>query len=287
MPLQLPEGKKIAVNIGADFDAHAVWMGTFNLKSPSYLSRGEFGAKVGVPRVLELFKRYEIVGTWCTPTHTMETFPAEFNTILEAGQEIAAHGCYHESVPSLDLDTERRLMDLTIEKHIKIVGKRPRGYRSPAWDFTEHTLDVLEQTGFEWDSSLMGRDFEPYHPSRVDVRWEEGSIIGEPSKILEFPVSWYLDDFPAVEYVPGVNAGLGDTEAIFRRWRDHFDYAYRNLANPVLALTVHPQTIGRAHHIMMFERLIEHMAAHEGVWFASLSDIYDCWVEDPSAPTTK
>ena len=279
MSLTLPTGKKIAVNIGADFDAHAVWMGTFGLTSPSYLSRGEFGAEVGVPRLLKLFDKYQVKGTWCTPGHSMETFPAAFSSIIEAGQEIAAHGCFHENVPSLDADAERRLMAKQLEQHEKHVGVRPRGYRSPAWDFTELTMSLLEEFGFDWDSSLMGRDFEPYHPRPVDVRWEEGSVFGEPTRILEFPVSWYLDDFPAVEFVPGVNQGLSGTEPIFQRWKDHFDYAYANVTNPVLAITVHPQTIGRAHHIMMLERLLEHMAGHDGVWFASLSEIYDTWTD--------
>jgi peptidoglycan-N-acetylglucosamine deacetylase len=280
MSLHLPEGKRLAVNVGADFDAHSVWMGTFGLTSPSYLSRGEFGAEVGVPRLLNLFQRYGVQGTWCTPAHSMETFPAAFASILEAGQEVAAHGCFHEGVPKLDEAEERRLMARQLEQHEKNVGKRPRGYRSPAWDFTENTLAILEEFGFEWDSSLMGRDFEPYHPRPVEVRWEEGSVFGEPSPLLEFPVSWYLDDFPAVEYIPGANAGLGSTEVIYQRWKDHFDYAYEHVDGGVLALTVHPQTIGRAHHIAMFEKLIDYMAGHDGTWFASLSDIYDTWTED-------
>lgn len=280
MPLNLPDGKKIAVNIGADFDAHSVWMGTFGKTSPSYLSRGEFGAEVGVPRLLRLFERYGVRGTWCTPVHSMETFPDAFRGIVDAGQEIAAHGCYHESVPSLDQDTEIRLMEKTVKGHLKHTGVRPRGYRSPAWDFTEHTLELLEKTGFEWDSSLMGRDFQPYHPRPVEVRWEEGSVLGTPSPILEFPVSWYLDDFPAAEYIPGVNPGLGSSEVMFQRFRDHFDYAYAYETAPVLAITVHPQTIGRAHHMLGMERLFEHMAGHDGVWFASLSEIYDTWTED-------
>lgn len=280
MSLHLPEGKKLAVNIGADFDAHSVWMGTFGLTSPSYLSRGEFGAEVGVPRLLDLFDRYGVRGTWCTPAHSMETFPAAFNKILEADQEVAAHGCFHEGVPKLDHDEERRLMERQLEQHEAIVGKRPRGYRSPAWDFTDHTLSILEEFGFEWDSSLMGRDFEPYHPRPVEVRWEEGSVFGRPSPLLEFPVSWYLDDFPAVEYIPGVNEGLGSTEVIFQRWKDHFDYAYEHVDGGVLAITVHPQTIGRAHHMVMFEKFIAYVAGHEGTWFAPLSDIYDTWQED-------
>jgi len=271
MTLNLPSGKRLAVSIGADFDAHSVWMGNFGLSSPSYLSRGEFGAEVGVPRLLDLFGRYSI----------METFPGAFQSILDiGGHEIAAHGCYHESVPKLDRDEERRLMDKALAVHERIIGKRPRGYRSPAWDFTEHTLDILQDNAFDWDSSLMGRDFEPYHPRPVTVRWEEGSIMGEPSPLLEIPVSWYLDDFPAVEYIPGINAGLGSAQVVFERWKDNFDYAYQHAPSGVIAFTVHPQTIGRAHHILMFERLVDYMVGHDGAWFATLSDIYDTWTDD-------
>ncbi|MGI5440033.1 polysaccharide deacetylase [Streptomyces shenzhenensis] len=280
MPLHLPEGKTLAVNIGADFDAHSVWMGTFNLSSPSYLSRGEFCAEVGVPRLISLFDRYDIRATWCTPGHSMVTFPERVRQIVDAGHEIAAHGCYHEGVPKLDADTERRLMAAQLAQHERYVGVRPRGYRSPAWDFTDQTLSVLEENGFEWDSSLMGRDFEPYHPRPVEVGWEEGSSFGPASPLLEFPVSWFLDDFPAAEYIPGVNQGLGSSEVMFQRWKDHFDFAYRNVPGGVLTLTVHPQTIARAHYLMGFERLIEYMAGHEGTWFATLSDIYDTWRED-------
>lgn len=280
MPLNLPEGKTLAVNIGADFDAHSVWMGTFGLSSPSYLSRGEFCAEVGVPRLISLFERHAVRATWCTPGHTMVTFPERVRQIVDAGHEIAAHGCYHEGVPKLDPDTERRLMEAQLKQHEKYTGARPRGYRSPAWDFTDQTMNVLEENGFEWDSSLMGRDFEPYHPRPVRVGWEEGSTFGPASPLLEFPVSWFLDDFPAAEYIPGVNQGLGSSEVMFQRWKDHFDYAYRHVPGGVLTLTVHPQTIARAHYLMGFERLIEYMAGHEGTWFAPLSDIHDTWTED-------
>lgn len=280
MALNLPDGKTLAVSIGADFDAHSVWMGTFGLSSPSYLSRGEFGAEVGLPRLLRLFERYDITTTWCTPAHTMITFPSHFQTILDGGHEIAAHGCWHEPVPKLEGGEERRLMEKTLELHEKYVGKRPRGYRSPAWDFTDETLGLLEEFGFEWDSSLMGRDFQPYHPRPVNVGWEEGSTFGEPSPILEFPVSWLLDDFPVVEYIPGVNQGLGSSEVMFQRFKDHFDYAYREGPTGVLSITVHPQTIGRAHNMIGLEKFIDYMSGFPGTWFAPLSDIYDTWTDD-------
>jgi peptidoglycan-N-acetylglucosamine deacetylase len=280
MPLILPEGKHLAVALGADFDAQSLWMADNNI-SPSFLSRGEFGAEVGLPRLLEVFRKYKIRATCCTPTHTMLTFPKQVEAILKDGHEIGAHGVFHEKILTLGPERERELMELQLEVHQRVIGRHPRGYRSPSWDFSQITLSLLEEFGFEWDSSLMGRDFEPYHPRPVLIDYEKGNQFGPPSPILEFPVSWYLDDFPFVEFYPSV--GLpGSTSAgmLFDRWKDAFDYAYAHVPNGVYILTVHPQTIGRAQHIMMFERLIQHMCEQSGVWFASLSDVYDCWKEE-------
>lgn len=279
MPLKLPAGKRLAVSISADFDAHSVWMGTFGSTSPSLLSRGEFGAEVGVPRLLELFDRYGIRTTWCIPTHTMQTFPERCATIVEAGHEIAAHGVYHEPIPTLQPDEERRLMELQLSQHEKLLGSRPYGYRSPAWDFSETTLALLEEFEFVWDSSLMGRDFEVYHPRPVvSVDRERGNVFGEPSPILEIPVSWYLDDFPPLENLPR-SVGMASTDSVLSRWTEHFDFAYDRVPGGVLALTLHPQTIGRAHHFLMLERFIEHLASHDGTWFAPLGEIAACWQE--------
>jgi hypothetical protein len=74
--------------------------------------------------------------------------------------------------------------------------------------------------------------------------------------------------------------GLSTTEQVYDRWKDHFDYAYREAEGGVLCLTVHPQCIGRAPQIMMLERFIDYMAGHSGVWFAPMSDVRDTWIED-------
>jgi peptidoglycan/xylan/chitin deacetylase (PgdA/CDA1 family) len=283
MPLKLPQGKRIAVAIGADFDAHSLWMGMFNRTSPSYLSRGEFGAEVGVPRLLELFRRFDVKATFFTPGHTLVTFPARVEQIIEAGHEIGAHGCYHELITSLEPDEERELMDIQLQQHDQIVGKKPRGYRSPAWDFSEITLQLLEQHGFEWDSSLMGRDFEPYHPCPVRVNWKTANEFGPPSPILEIPVSWYLDDAPPTEYIAGFGTGLGSHELLYTRWSETFDYGRTRAPGGVLALTIHPFCSGRSHHMLMLERLLEYMSSFDDAWFATMSEVYECWEDGDDA----
>jgi peptidoglycan/xylan/chitin deacetylase (PgdA/CDA1 family) len=280
VPLALPSGKRLAVSIGADFDAHCLWMGTFGLTSPGYLSRGEFGAEVGVPRLLRLFDEYDMRTTWCIPSHTLRTFPGRCAEIVEHGHEIAAHGCYHEQVPKLDAAEERRLLALQIADHEQLVGRRPVGYRSPAWDFSDATLGLLEEFGFVWDSSLMGRDFEAYRPRPVvTVDRELGNTFGEPSTLIELPVSWFLDDFPALENLPRSPA-MGATDTLFARWQDHFDFAYTRIPGGVFVLTVHPQTIARAHALMMFERFVDYVAGHDGAWITTLSEIAACYHDD-------
>ncbi|RKP57817.1 polysaccharide deacetylase family protein [Pararobbsia silviterrae] len=278
MSLKLPQGKRIAVNIGVDFDAQSVWMTSFGLTSPGYLSRGEYGAVVAAPRLLAELNRFDIKSTWFTPTHTMQTFPRQFEEVLKNGHEIGAHGCVHEKVGGLSEEAERALMEKQLGLHQSIIGKRPRGYRSPSWDLTENTLTILEDHGFEWDSSLMGRDFEPYRPCNVTIREDGGNIFSEPSKkILEMPVSWHLDDFPVIEYVPRMNAGMSPPEVVLQRWLDHFTYAYEEVRNAAVFFTFHPQSIGKAPYIMMLRRLLEKISSYQGVWFATMSEIHDCW----------
>ena len=182
-------------------------MGTFQSSSQTMLSRGQFGAEVGSRRLLDTFARYGVRTTWCVPTHTIQTFRSSVDKILEHGHEIAAHGVYHEYVPKLDVAEERRLIEVQIALHEKLLGSRPRGYRSPALDVTDHTLPLLREYGFDWDSSLMGHDFEPYRPRLVtNIDRESGNTFGPPIDILEFPVSWFLDDFPELESFPSTHS---------------------------------------------------------------------------------
>ena len=275
--LVLPPGKRIAVNLGVDFDAQSIWMGAINHVTPATMARGEFAARVGVPRLLGLHAELGVRTTYFIPGHTLDTFPKVCAAIQEHGHELGHHGYYHESPRAVSSDTYRRLIELAF-KSFERFDTRPTGYR--AWDPREDTLDILEEYGFRYDSSLMADDFTPYHPQRWRVRWENGNVAGRASSILEIPVSWALDDFPVMTHVPGLQAGLGDTDVWLTHHRAAFDYAYANVPNACFAPVVHPQSIGQAHVIMAYRQLIEYIAQHSGVWFATLAEIAGCWQDD-------
>jgi peptidoglycan/xylan/chitin deacetylase (PgdA/CDA1 family) len=281
--VKVPAGKKVAFGLGVDFDALSLWDGTFHTLSPEYLSRGEFGAEVAAQRLLRLFEKRHIKTTWCIPGHTADTFPDPCKEVIAAGHEIAHHGYAHENPTQANKETERQAFLRGLDALARI-GVRPRGYRSPGWDVSAHTLDLLEELGFIWDSSLMANDLHPYYPRHVTRpstvqhgSYEvaaSASLFSPPSAILELPVSWYLDDFPAMEFVSRTQAGLMAVSQLEERWRATFDYAVTEEEGCCYLLTIHPQTSGRAHMLPMLDRLIGYMQ-EQGATFMTLSEIAD------------
>lgn len=125
----------------------------------------------------------------------MDTFPGWCKKILEDGHEFGHHGYYHAIPPGISKDTERRLVNLAFDTFNSVLGIRPTGYRSPYWDYGDNTLDIIEEQGFLYDTSLMAHDLVPYHPRRWEVNWEKGNVAGKASEVLEIPVNWYSTTF--------------------------------------------------------------------------------------------
>src|SRR3546814_6921928 len=117
-----------------DVDALSIWVSTFKLTSPTPLSRGEYGARVGLGRVLSVLERHAVRATFFVPAHTAASFPDEVHGIASAGHEIGAHGFVHESPVAFTRAEEIDLLARSEEVLQQVVGERPVGYRSPAWD---------------------------------------------------------------------------------------------------------------------------------------------------------
>jgi len=258
-----------------DFDAMSVWLGSYPRVTPAMLSRGEFGASVAVPRILELLGRYGIRATFFTPGHTVESFPEVVETILAAGHELGHHGYGHED-PSEQTPVEERVsLERGLAALQKVTGQRPWGYRSPSWDYGEATLPLLLEYGFVYDSSLFAGDFYPYRPRLGDVVSKDRPLErGQPASIWEFPVHFSLDDWPHFTFnFDPYRMGLSAPSKVFEIWAAEFDYMHAHAPAGVLTLTMHPQVIGRGHCMAMLERLITHILTAGHVHFARLIDV--------------
>ncbi len=273
------------VCLSFDFDAMSLWLGTFRASTPTAMSRGEFGARVGVPRILELLEREGIPASFFIPGHTVDSFPELARRIAAAGHEIGHHGYLHESPVNLSEAEERRVLDQGLEAIDRATGGRPVGYRSPAWDLSDSSVALLLEYGFEYDSSMMAQDFEPYRCRAGDVaHTDRGYEFGEEVDLVEFPVSWTLDDFPLMEFVLNpVFPGLAAPDQARSMWIGDFDWMVDHVPGGVFGITFHPQVIGRGSRMQIVTDLIAH-AKERGARFARVCDVVREWkAEHPFA----
>lgn len=257
-----------------DFDAISIWIGPFAARSPSMISRGEFGA-VGCGRILRLLEREGVAATFFVTGHTAETYPDLTREIVAAGHEVGHHGYLHENPLALETpQREREVLRRGLDALDGVAGVRPLGYRSPSWDNSPWTIELLLEEGFQYESSLMGDDFTPYWCRTGDVIQADGPyVFGDEVDLVEMPVSWILDDFPHFEYLSlpsGVRPGLSAPSKVEEIWRDELTFMRREVPNGVYTLTMHPQVIGRGHRLLMLERLIAWMKEHPGTRFTTL-----------------
>ena len=259
-PQGWPGGARCAVALSFDSD-HETNELREGGQSIGRLSQGQYGARQGVPRILEILGRRGAKASFFVPAVTALLYPDEQRRVVAEGHEVAIHGWIHERNSELPREAERELQMRSADALEKVTGRRPVGIRTPSWDFSPDTLAITREMGLLYDSSLM-----------ADVDCYELLMDGEPTGVVELPVEWMRDD--AVYFNMNRFAALrpytppADVFDIFRR---EFDAAYRE--GGIFQLTMHPHITGYRSRVWILDELIGHMRTHEGVWFATHAQI--------------
>ena len=246
-----------------------LWRDPNFARFPSLMSMAEYGPAVAAPRILDLLDKHGIKASFYVPGYVAETHVDLVEDIARRGHEVGHHGYMHEPPGYLEPDQEREILERGIDILQGITGVAPTGYRSPSWELSEVSVDLLVSHGFHYDSSLMGDD-APY------VLNED-----EPDKrLVEVPVHWTLDDAPNFVYAPAANrlGPMRNPDEVFATWAAEFEglYNYGRAFN----LTMHPQYIGRPGRLLMLERLIEHIRTFPNVEFMRVNDVAALWSRD-------
>lgn len=269
--------KPFIVCLTFDFDALSVWLSGSLQATPARLSRGEYGARVGVPRILKLLEQYAIPATFFIPGHTVESFPASVEAILEAGHELGNHGYGHEDISTQSPQEERRSLEMGQKALERCMGYPPKGYRSPSWDYSDVTLSLLTEYGFLYDSSLFADDYHPYHPRQGDQAGILQPLLkGKEVGLWEFPVDFCLDDWPHFTFdFSSPRPGLSGPSKVLEIWKDEFNYMLDHEQSGVFTLTAHPQVIGRGHRMNLLENFLQHILSRGQARFARLSEVVE------------
>lgn len=261
-PVIWPDGNAVAVALTFDFDAEELWLGNDPTCGDQLgvMALGHYGAKVGVPKILDLLTEEDLSATFFIPGAVAERYPGHVREIRDRGHEVAHHGHTHipadPSVPGLICEQ----LDRALEALWVAAEVRPVGYRAPDGVSSEAGFRAMSERGFVYDSSLKD-DYRPYRITLAD-----GS-----ASLVELPEQPSFDDWSYGSISPVAYRVLQSKDAVQSIWQDNFDELRRwgGLAMPVM----HPQITGRPLRLSTLRDFIEHTRTDDDVWYATCSEI--------------
>jgi peptidoglycan/xylan/chitin deacetylase (PgdA/CDA1 family) len=255
-----PRGARAAVSFTFDVDAEAGWLGEGEEygRRLSILSESRYGVTRGLPRILELLRRYDAPATFFVPGHTADHHPGLVEGLLEAGHEVAHHGYLHLRSDKVGLQDQVEEIDRGLEALTRAGAPFPQGYRSTSWELTPETFALLVDRGFRYDSSCMGDD-RPY----VE-RWGDLEIV-------ELPVHWSLDDWPRFGWNIDSGGNVADPDELRRCWVAEVGSARAERRHT--SFTMHPEVIGRPYRLAHLEAVLQHVVEAGDVWLARLDSV--------------
>ena len=259
-PASWPGGARCCVALSFDADHETIPLRDAD-ESPMRISQGQYGARQGVPRIRALLARHAVPASFFYPAVSALLYPDEVRAVAADGHEIGIHSWIHEANTTLPPGVERDLTLRAADVLERLAGRRPVGIRTASWDFSVDTLSIIREMGLLYDSSLMADD-DPY----------ELLDGGDPTGIVELPPEWIRDDAPYFNFVRfGALRPYTPPSAVEEIFRAEFDGAYAE--GGLFLLTMHPHVIGHRSRIALLDRLVTHMKAHAGVWFATHEEV--------------
>lgn len=247
-----PGGRRYAATVSFDFDAEEVWIGEnpANADRPGVLSQGRYGPAVGVPLILRMLRKHQITATFYVPGKDAQRHPDAVRAIIAEGHEVAHHGHSHTNPTQLTEAEERAELTDGL-RALRELGADAVGYRSPSWDFSSHTLDLLQEVGMLYSSNLLD-NIIPYLHSTHDL--------------VEVPVSWILDDAPHFWFANDTWAKtIRSPREVLDVWLPEID-GIAALGGHVM-LTFHPFLVGRPSRLQFLDTVLGHLA-QTGAWIA-------------------
>ncbi|MCB1744147.1 MAG: polysaccharide deacetylase family protein [Gammaproteobacteria bacterium] len=218
-----------------------------------------YGIRAGAPRVMQALTERGLSATFTAAALSLERAPQLCAAIVEGGHEVCSHGWRWIHQFRMDEAEERTFIRKAVQSIERSVGERPVGWLS-RYLTTENTVRLLVEEGFEYHMDDYSDD-RPF--------WQH---VGD-RRIVVVPYALDNNDMK-LWTAPALTPADWLQYAV-----DSFDRLYREGAHALrmMSLGVHLRIIGRPGRIDYFERFLDHVLAHDGVWIATRAQIARHW----------
>lgn len=228
----------------------------------------EYGIREGIPRMLDLWDRYEVKVTSHMTGQAVLRNPQLAREIVQRGHEAAAHG--HTWTPhwSITADEERASYQANIDALVKATGTRPVGYNAFWLRSTPRTLGILQELGFKYHIDDLSAD-EPMTTT----------VNGKPFAIV--PYTLRMNDIARF----GAEGPLS-AAAFGQELKDEFDQLYAEAAGRrrMMSISTHDRIAGTPARVKRIGEFLAYAKQHPGVAFARKDEIARWALSMPHVP---
>jgi putative urate catabolism protein len=222
----------------------------------------EYGSRAGFWRLHRLFTEYKLPITVFGVTMAMQRNPEAVHAMLDANWEIASHGMRWIHYQDMQEDTERELIDASIDLHKSLTGKKPAGWYTGRT--SPNTLKLIAERDDVVYCADSYADDLPYY----DKHYSKPLLM----------VPYTLDTNDMRFATP---QGFNNGEQFYQYLKDAFDtlYAEGTTSPKMLSIGLHCRIIGRPARIMALRRFIDYVNQHSDVWVCTREDIARHWLK--------
>lgn len=222
----------------------------------------EYGSRVGVWRLFDLFRARQVPITVFAVAMALQRNPAVADAALANGFEICSHGYRWIDYQEVPEPVEREHLQRAVEIIRQLTGERPRGWYTGRTSPNTRRL-VVEEGGFLYDADDYSDDL-PF--------WTE--VAGQPHLVVPYTLDANDMRFATPQ---GFNSG----EQFFNYLRDAFDVLYAEGARTprMMSIGLHCRLAGRPGRFAAVARFLDHVLAHEAVWCCRRIDLARHWRE--------
>lgn len=257
--LRWPNGARIAVWVipNIEFFGLDVPMpgGTGSAPDVPEWSVREYGARVGVWRIMDVLRRHGVRGTVALNADVCDAYPEVVRAAIELGWELMGHGITNTERLTAATD-EAAVVRETFDRIERFSGRRPEGWLGPGLQETWDTLGHLADCGARYVADWVADD-QPF--------WME---LGQ-RRLVAVPYSQELNDKRAYDRQ---NRTPDQFEAAIRRQFDVL-YAEGAASGRVMAIALHPYLTGYPHRIGALDGALAYVRSHPDVWLATGGEI--------------
>jgi len=223
----------------------------------------EYGSRVGVWRLLNLFSEYQIPLTVFAVAMALERHPEVAKAFVDANHEICSHGYRWIDYQYTNETEEREHLYKAIDIIKALTGKRPTGWYTGRLGPNTRRI-VAEEGGFLYDSDAYDDDL-PY--------WVKAN--NQPHLVIPYTLDVNDMRFATPQ---GFNSG----EQFFQYLKDSFDTLYAEGATSpkMMSVGLHCRLVGRPGRIASLKRFLDYVKQHDDVWLCTREQIANHWIEN-------